>query len=205
MPDRSTESLKLRCIDEAYAIIEAKGVENLSLREVARRLGVSHQAPYKHFPTRDHILAAIVARCFSDLSDYLALNITAGEGWADLGEMGVAYLNFARENPLKYRLMFNSPLPNPAEHPEMLANANHAFGMLHNQLGKLTLTRSGVSLDDPAKHDALFIWSTLHGVASLMQSDIRQTLDLSDGEVELALANALSRIGRALNPSLSSR
>ena len=53
------------CVEEALAIVGEAGLEALSLREVARRLHVSHQAPYKHFPSRDHILAEVVGRAFA--------------------------------------------------------------------------------------------------------------------------------------------
>jgi len=54
--------LRERCVTEALAIIQEQGVEQLSLRDVARRLGVSHQAPYKHYANRDALLAEVVAR-----------------------------------------------------------------------------------------------------------------------------------------------
>ena len=66
MAERSSKSGDLReaCVKEALAIIAEGGIDSLSLRDVARRLGVSHQAPYKHFPSRDHILAEVVGRRF---------------------------------------------------------------------------------------------------------------------------------------------
>ncbi|MCG8692745.1 MAG: TetR/AcrR family transcriptional regulator, partial [Minwuiales bacterium] len=65
------KDLREACVREALAIIDTSGVEELSLREVARRLGVSHQAPYRHFPSRDHILAEIVTRAFESFARYL--------------------------------------------------------------------------------------------------------------------------------------
>jgi AcrR family transcriptional regulator len=53
------------------AIIDSAGLEQLSLREVARRLYVSHQAPYRHFASRDHLLAEIVARAFEAFAQHL--------------------------------------------------------------------------------------------------------------------------------------
>ena len=61
-PSPRSGNLREACIAEAFRIIEDAGLEALSLREVARRLGVSHQAPYKHFPSRDHIVAEILAQ-----------------------------------------------------------------------------------------------------------------------------------------------
>ena len=83
-------------VREALAIIEQDGVEKLSLREVARRLGVSHQAPYKYFSTREHLLAEVIGRCFDEFGAQLE---AAASGEADLEPalmaMGDRYLEFA--------------------------------------------------------------------------------------------------------------
>gem|GEM_PF-1537080 len=126
--------LREACIREALAIIEVGGVESLSLREVARRLGVSHQAPYKHFPDRDHILAEIVRRAFESFATYLDSRPLTGDPINDMHEMGMAYLRYARTHPLQYRLMFSTPLPDPAQHPQMMQSARHAFDLLQMPL-----------------------------------------------------------------------
>ena len=127
MPARKSRPTDLReaCIREALAIIETSGVEQLSLRDVARRLGVSHQAPYKHFPSRDHILAEIVARAFEAFAAHLDARPRRADPYEDLREMGLAYVGYAREHPLQYRLMFGTPLPNPSQHPDMMDRAQH--------------------------------------------------------------------------------
>jgi AcrR family transcriptional regulator len=198
MPRPREDSLKDALIDEAFAVIEASGVEGLSLREVARRLGVSHQAPYKHFPSRDHILAAVVARCFREFAAHLEARPARTDPFEDLGEMGLAYLAYARENPLKYRLMFNSSLPDGQEHKEMLQEARHGFALLHDRLQTMTLRDPGQTIANPAKHDALFILSTLHGFASLMQSDVLGTIGLEGEERQIALERMMRRMGMAL-------
>ena len=95
-------------VREALAIIEQDGVEKLSLREVARRLGVSHQAPYKYFSTREHLLAEVIGRCFDEFGAQLE---AAASGEADLEPalmaMGDRYLEFAAQRPSAYRLMFS--------------------------------------------------------------------------------------------------
>jgi AcrR family transcriptional regulator len=198
MPKARPDSLKDALIDEAFAVIEESGVEGLSLREVARRLGVSHQAPYKHFASRDHILAAVVARCFEEFAAHLEARPKRADPFEDLGEMGLSYLSYAQANPLKYRLMFNSPLPDGAEHTEMLAQAQYGFALLHDRLKTMALRDPGGAIAEPAKHDALFILSTLHGFASLMQSDVLDTIGLGDDEREVALGRMMRRLGMAL-------
>jgi AcrR family transcriptional regulator len=159
---------------------------------------VSHQAPYKHFPSRDHILAAVVARCFESFAAHLQARPARSDPYEDLGEMGLAYLEYARANPLKYRLMFNSPLPDGAEHRDMLEQAQYGFSLLHDRLKTMVLRDPGDPIAEPAKHDALFILSTLHGFASLMQSDVLDTIGLAEEERRVALGRMMRRLGMAL-------
>ena len=200
MPREKHENLKDALIAEAFAVIADKGVEQLSLREIARRLGVSHQAPYKHFPSRDHILAAVVARCYADLARHLAVRAPGATPAEDLHNMGLAYLDFAERSPLQYRLMFNTPLPPAVDHPEMLEQAHVAFSQLHQRLRTMALKPLPETIDDPDRHDAMFIWSALHGLASLLQADALDTLAMTQADRQIATRRLFQRMRLALHP-----
>jgi len=118
-PKARTGVLREDCVREALAIIEKVGVEGLSLRDVARRLKVSHQAPYKHFSSRDHVLAEIVSRAFASFAQYLDARPKSDDPHEDLAAMGRAYLEYANKRPVSYRLMFGTPLPEPGRNPEI--------------------------------------------------------------------------------------
>lgn len=197
-PKAKHDDLKEACVREALAIIETAGVERLSLREVARRLDVSHQAPYKHFPSRDHILAEIVARAFAQFARHLDAGPRTGDPDADLGGMGHAYMTYAEAHPLQYRLMFGTPLPDPHAHPEMMANARHAFALLCDGLRRRAAARGRVPTDAAVQLDALFVWGTLHGLASIAGSSAIDTLALPPAVLGAAPLHALCRIGDAL-------
>jgi AcrR family transcriptional regulator len=102
---------------------------------VARRLGVSHQAPYKHYPSRDHLLAEVVRRAFAAFADHLDARPREADAFADLHAMGRAYLDFALRHPLHYRLIFGTPLPDAEAHPEMMSRGRHAFALLETLTG----------------------------------------------------------------------
>ncbi len=201
MPSKGERPTDLReaCIEEAFKIIAETGVEKLSLRDVARRLGVSHQAPYKHFPSRDHILAEVIARCFDDFAGFLSRRPADADPSTDLCNMGLRYLEYAQAHPLQYRLMFNTALPTPDEHPGMMRNAKRAFALLHDRLLHMRL-RDVEDAGPAPKLDALFVWATIHGMASILQSDAMQTLGLSDVEQGQAMGRMMARLGLALEP-----
>ncbi|UUU28294.1 TetR/AcrR family transcriptional regulator [Streptomyces sp. DSM 40750] len=112
MGERST-GLRSRLVDVGVDLVTAEGVQALSLREIARRAGVSHGAPRRYFPTHLELLSAIARRGFEEL---------AGRGVAALGEDGTAspreqiatlgrlYLDFALTNRGMHELMFRHDL-----------------------------------------------------------------------------------------------
>lgn len=141
----------------ARALLEESGPEALSLRDVARRVGVSHNAPYRHFPTKQALLAAVAAEGFAILSARLA-GIPEGAGMA-AGFRG--YLGFARAQPGLYRLMFDGGLQKSAD-PALWAVGERAYDGLRQAVHSLA----------PAADRAAVVtaWAQLHGLALLVIS-----------------------------------
>ena len=90
--------LRASVLSAAGELIEKDGLAGLSVREAARRAGVSHNAPYRHFPDRESLLAALAVEGFDRLAKALE-----GRAGRSLGE---AYLRFALAHPQRFRLMF---------------------------------------------------------------------------------------------------
>lgn len=197
-PAKIKRNLREDCVREARAIVSEEGLEKLSLREVARRLNVSHQAPYKHFPSRDHILAEIVARAFEAFAAHLDRRPRTGEAHQDMGAMGRAYLEYALQHPLDYRLMFGTPLPEPAEHPDMMRKARHAFELLKQALRDVRREEGRAASAEDIEMDALFVWSTMHGLAGIMGGRSLCQMDVSDAVIARTPDHVLGRIGAAL-------
>ncbi|MEM1048196.1 MAG: TetR/AcrR family transcriptional regulator [Pseudomonadota bacterium] len=203
--DRAKKNLREACLDEALALIEESGTEKLSLREVARRLGVSHQAPYKHFQSRDHILAEIVARCYADFAHHLDSRPRTGDPHEDMAEMGRHYFDYAARHPLQYRLMFNTALPPGDAHPDMTKQARHAFTLLRAALADLPDRAPVEGLPASVDLDALFVWSAIHGLVSVLHSDALDSVDIDKAALEAAIPGILARIGRGLGPAPEDR
>ena len=201
MPRKAKEPLELKeaCVQAAREVIAERGVENLSLRDVARKLGVSHQAPYKHYPSRDHLLAEVMRRCFEGFAAHLDAREHVDDPAADLASLGQRYLSYAAAHPLEYRLMFGTPWPAPADHPDVARCAVHAFDILRVVLRRMHGTaaskRKAVDLD------ALFIWSTMHGLASISQANVMEQLELSPKVRGEAVAHVMAMVRKAMADS----
>ncbi len=172
-----TKDLRESCVQAAHEVIAERGVEGLSLRDVARKLGVSHQAPYRHYPSRDHLLAEVMRRCFENFAAYLDQRLAADTPRQDLAALGEQYLRYAQAHPLEYRLMFGTPWPEPAQHPELVRDAQHAFNVLRGVLQRVH--GNDANKATAVDLDALFIWSCMHGLASIMQANVVAHLNLS--------------------------
>ena len=90
--------LRSAMLTAAARLVEDEGVSGLSVREAARRAGVSHNAPYRHFPDRESLLAALAADGLAQLEKALE-----GRSGRELGE---AYVRFALTNPRRFQMMF---------------------------------------------------------------------------------------------------
>ncbi len=191
------QDLREACVLAARDAIAEHGIENLSLRDVARRLGVSHQAPYKHYPSRDHLLAEVMRRCFENFAAHLDARKRFESPRDDLHSLGLQYLRYAQEHPLEYRLMFGTPWPASAEHPDLIRDAAHAFDILREVLRRVHGGTAGKR--DQVDLDALFIWSSMHGLAGVMQSDCLGHLDVRPAVLARATEHIMEMVGRGLD------
>ena len=194
--DKNTD-LKQACLQAAREVIALSGVESLSMREVARQLGVSHQAPYRHFESRDHLLAEVIKICFIDFANFLDQRGPAQDSNHDLFNMGLKYIEYAELKPLEYRLMFSTPWPEPANYPDLTEVATHAFNILRQAMRQ----RHGKTAEQQAKADldALYIWSTLHGMSSLKNSNFIPHLDLQKKVLQRFKEDVMCKIGLVLS------
>lgn len=188
--------LREACVTAAREVIAEQGIENLSLRDVARKLGVSHQAPYKHYPSRDHLLAEVMRRCFEEFAAWLDARKHFDDPAQDLESLGHQYLHFAQQRPLEYRLMFSTPWPAAAHHPEVDRYAVHAFDVLRQVMQRMH--GAGKDRREQVELDALYIWSSMHGLAGVMSGDSLGKLGLSAKVRKQLVAHIMTRVGHGL-------
>ena len=149
MPTYHHGDLPAALLRAAGRTLEKRGIAALSLRETARRAGVSHNAPYRHFPDREALLAALAAEGFATLGERLR-----GKPGREMGE---AYVRFALEQPQRFRLMFGGVLP-LVKYPELGGAAKAAYGELVDAFKDLPRPELA----------AAAAWSLVHGLSHLL-------------------------------------
>jgi len=145
--------------DSAVAILEEEGLAALSLRAVARKAGVSHAAPYRHYPNHEALLVELAVEGFEELRAAIALAAAAPNTRTDrITDIGGAYMRFAAQRPALTQLMFGPQLPNRDTTPE-LTSAADSIGL-----------EIGTALKDLAL--GLAVWAAVHGLAMLILDNV---------------------------------
>ena len=154
--------LRNALLDAARKILQEESLADLSLRAVARRAGVSHAAPYRHFPNHEALLVELAREGFVELQGDIA-NAGAGVGAESdrIAKIGAAYMRFVARRPELASLMFGPQLPNRDAFPDLGTSAD-AIG-----------AEIGEALHDPAL--GLAVWAAVHGLAMLI---LRNVIDL---------------------------
>jgi AcrR family transcriptional regulator len=152
--------LRAALIVAAREALETMTPEALSLKSLAARLRVSQPAPYRHFGSREALLAAVAADGFDRFRAHLTEAAAAATGGQEFEASCLAYVSFGRANKGVYRLMFASRLLVTSDDRALKQAAGAAFAMLVE----------GVSHYVPAERvhtTAVWVWSTLHGLVML--------------------------------------
>ncbi|MEV5493140.1 TetR/AcrR family transcriptional regulator [Streptomyces bobili] len=159
--EKAGQDLRIRLVDVGVELLAREGVGALSLREIARRAGVSHGAPRRHFPTHLELLSAIARRGFTDLAGRVAA--ARGDRTAppreQIAELGRVYLEFALDNAGMYELMFRHDLL-ASGHLGLRDTSLPLFGVLVELVGR-------VRPDADARAVTAALWANLHGIALL--------------------------------------
>jgi len=160
MTSAKTDGLRRQVLDAAVAIAAASGPDVISMREVARLAGVSHQAPYHHFGDRAGIFAAISEEGFRFLAESIEASTTLGTA-----AMCEAYVHFALGHKGHFRVMMRNDLCSIEDYPTALIQADRAFNALRNEV---TVILGEDSHEDDANAHTAYMWSVAHGLATLL-------------------------------------
>ncbi len=158
--------LRRALIDAAAATLDEVGAEGLSLREVARRVGVSHAAPAHHFGDRAGLLTVVATEGFELFMIHMAgaLATDPAELVAQLPAIGRAYAEFAERHPGHFGVMFRPALLHASD-PDYLAASTAAFEAMHQHIARCQ--QAGWHPEANTLALASASWSLAHGIAVL--------------------------------------
>ncbi|MEW1752321.1 TetR/AcrR family transcriptional regulator [Streptomyces angustmyceticus] len=186
--------LRAALLTRAERTLREKGPGALSLRELARDLGVSHAAPSRHFKDKQALLDALALAGFERLDEALAGSRAAGETFADrLGGLVRAYVDFALANAELLDLMYTVK-HDPAASEELITAAQRLGAMAVELVAEGQ--RSGEVREGPVDDIGMPVFTTLHGFASFAVSSV-----LSAEEVESGLDAVIAYMVRGCAPS----
>lgn len=152
----------------ACALLEENNIATLSLRAVAKKVGVSHTAPYRHFKDKESLLAGIAGLGYDELAKQLAKAVEShpDDPAAQLQEAGYRYVQLALNSPQCTQLMFSGMLPCDDTYPELKISGDAAFD------GLKTIIKQGQELNLFKQGEvellALSAWSGIHGLTLLL-------------------------------------
>jgi AcrR family transcriptional regulator len=158
-------NLREALLEAAVQLIAEVGPTAFTLREVARRAGVSHNAPYRHFRDREDLMAAVAAQGFRELTRAM-IDAAAGKSEAleRLKYAGLGYVKFALRRPEHFTVMFDAPI-SKRKHPDSATAGEEAFATLLDFVKDCQ--NAGRLPSGDLRQMALVAWTMVHGVAKL--------------------------------------
>jgi AcrR family transcriptional regulator len=174
--------LRNALIQAGLELLAEGGAQELDLRKVARRAGVSHAAPYRHFADKQALIAAINEEGFHRLAERIqeTLRKAPDEPFEQLLAVALAYVRFARENPWLMREMY-SGLTIERETFESLHTASKTVYQLYTEVVRHGQERGKIVEGDPTALAGV-LWSVLHGLAILIiENQMRPYADGPEG------------------------
>ena len=184
-------------------LLESRGVDAFTLREVARRAGVSHGAPAHHFGDVQGLLSEFTAESFAELAAAMRRRRAEAPDRAfdQLVASGIAYVEYAVTHRARFQLMFRSSRLD-WNRPSLAMSSADAFGQFVECMNRVC-REAGAPPELDADKIAL-AWSTVHGFATLLLDNRMFTEIVSGGELARAL-DALGRVLESMRPALERR
>lgn len=181
------EAIRERILAEALFIINKEGYANLSMRKLARRLGVTAKTIYNYYSNKDELYLMALIEGFQDLTEQFREAYRSSEDPVDKLRAALhAYVHWGLEHRHSYNIMFSMDTPKYTDYVgtrmEQIADRQNRIALQVVEIATAILnevaTRNGCLSTDDVPYRLLHLWSTLHGMVSLYIS--RVTLEVLD-------------------------
>lgn len=184
--------LKRALLDAAMEMLDAEGADGVGLREVARRVGVSASAPYRHFRSRQALLEAVATegfRRFSTMMEAKEHDFPEAEQFPAMAE---AYVRFAVVQPALFRLMFSRQIDKQGN-KQLHEAAVAAYASLAKAAAR--------EVPDAPSEGAVIAWSFVHGLSMLLLDE--QILGVKPQNSESLVRNLAQRFVAGLRAAVA--
>ncbi|MCZ8155469.1 MAG: TetR/AcrR family transcriptional regulator [Leptospira sp.] len=176
--------------------LETKGVHNLSLRDVAAEIGVSHTAPYKHFPRKLDLLHALTTLGFLELRDTLTeASSESANAFEKLRKAGENYIKLMWKYPRRTELMFGGEVYHEGQLPEDLQVAGEEAYLALYHIVEYGQLKNDFRKDVDTESLSMSVWSGVHGFAVLNERNIKNAKTKIEKEkLDLQMKNLLEML-----------
>jgi AcrR family transcriptional regulator len=172
------DDLREEILEESLKIIYESGITSLSLRDVARRLNVSHSAPYRHFEGKEEVLLALGIKGFKLFSEYLNRDLPLGSSKEEViirfEIMRKNYIDFSTDYYTLYHFMFGNNHLKSIHSPELEKLQEESFSTLIQQIA--TMRALSMIGDYPVFESAFFVFTIMHGFSTMKNNGVMQHL-----------------------------
>jgi AcrR family transcriptional regulator len=186
--------LRRALLEAASDLVKEKGPAGVTLREAARRAGVTHAAPYRHFADKEALLAELAEEGFVRLRAEIEQAIEGVAPDALLETLGVMYVRFARTNPSQFRVMFGAEMGDKRRYPSLMRADQAVFDLVCDAIRKMQ-DAALMAAGNPARL-GLVHWSMLHGVAALVVDGQMERAGVRDEQID-EFARRVAKTGAA--------
>jgi len=173
-------NLRATCIQNGIEILLEEGIDKLTLRNVAKRSKVSHNAPYRSFKNKEDLLAAIAQEIYAELTKeiYAIVEHPSASAKEDFRKMCTTFYEYATNNPVKYRFVAGNTVDQEGNYSQLTEIVNEAYSMVRNFL-IYHIEQGNFRSIDPDKM-AIHCISTIHGFCLIV---IENKLNLLQGQL----------------------
>jgi AcrR family transcriptional regulator len=183
--------LRRELLDAARELLVERGVPGFSLRETARRAGVSPRAPYHHFVDRSSLLSEVAREGFARMQELMAVAASETDPRRRLQLLGEAYVRFAAESPADFQTMHCDELCRPEVFPDRSEVAERPFQYVVETLQEI----AGRPLpEEELEQLAMVAWTTVHGLACLRAEGVLEVNFQETAKREAMIHAVIERI-----------